>query len=148
MNNSKYLCDQISQTSSDLNINPLPVASPASFKPSSMSAAIRLGRADLVKLLLSRGSSVNREGCHGRRPLHEAAKLGNLGLVELLLGAGAQPDPRSHYGLTPLALAAQGGHREVVEALLLKGGGAIWSCHFLCIVSFDLLAKEKTQINY
>ncbi|XP_024119411.1 dynein heavy chain 12, axonemal isoform X1 [Oryzias melastigma] len=83
--------------------------------------AIRLGRADLVKLLLSRGSSVNREGCHGRRPLHEAAKLGNLGLVELLLGAGAQPDPRSHYGLTPLALAAQGGHREVVEALLLKG---------------------------
>ncbi|XP_023811104.1 ankyrin repeat and SOCS box protein 14 isoform X2 [Oryzias latipes] len=83
--------------------------------------AVRSGRADLVKLLVSQGSGVNLEGCHGRRPLHEAAKLGDLGLVRLLLEAGAQPDPRSHYGLTPLALAAQGGHREVVEALLLKG---------------------------
>lgn len=85
------------------------------------SAAIRSDRTDLMKLLLLQGSKVNQEGCHGRRPLHEASHLGKAALVTLLLGAGAQPDPRSHYGLTPLALAAQGGHLEVVETLLKRG---------------------------
>lgn len=74
-----------------------------------------------MKLLLQQGSKVNQEGCHGRRPLHEASHLGKAALVTLLLGAGAQTDPCSHYGLTPLALAAQGGHLEVVETLLKRG---------------------------
>lgn len=91
------------------------------FSEVSSSAAIRSDRSDLVKLLLHQGSNVNQEGCHGRRPLHEASRLGRSALVTLLLGAGAQPDPRSHYGLTPLALAAQGGHLEVVETLLRRG---------------------------
>lgn len=90
-------------------------------------AAIRSDHADLVKLLLLRGSSVNQAGCHGRRPLHEASKLGNTSLVALLLGAGAHPDPRSNYGLTPLALAAQGGRVEVVDILLRRGGSETWS---------------------
>ncbi len=85
------------------------------------SAAIRSDRSDLVKLLLLRGSRVNQEGCHGRRPLHEASRLGKAALVSLLLEAGARPDPRSHYGITPLALAAQGGHLEVVATLLKTG---------------------------
>lgn len=74
-----------------------------------------------MKLLLQQGSRVNQEGCHGRRPLHEASRLGNAELVTLLLEAGARVDPRSHYGLTPLALAAQGGHLEVVKTLLKRG---------------------------
>lgn len=86
-------------------------------------SAIRSDRSDLVKLLLLRGANVNQEGCHGRRPLHEASRLGKGALVTLLLEARAQPDPRSHYGLTPLALAAQGGHAEVVETLLKRGEG-------------------------
>ena len=67
---------------------------------------------------------MNQQGCHGRRPLHEASKLGKTALVTLLLKAGAHPDPRSNYGLTPLALAAQEGHLEVMEILLKKGGRA------------------------
>lgn len=86
-------------------------------------SAIRSDRSDLVKLLLLRGANVNQEGCHGRRPLHEASRLGKGALVTMLLEARAQPDPRSHYGLTPLALAAQGGHVEVVETLLKRGEG-------------------------
>uniref|UniRef100_A0A3B3H7Z3 Uncharacterized protein n=1 Tax=Oryzias latipes TaxID=8090 RepID=A0A3B3H7Z3_ORYLA len=74
----------------------IPVASAAASN--FLSAAVRSGRADLVKLLVSQGSGVNLEGCHGRRPLHEAAKLGDLGLVRLLLEAGAQPDPRASAG--------------------------------------------------
>lgn len=74
-----------------------------------------------MKLLLHWGAKVNQEGCHGRRPLHEASRLGRAAAVSLLLEAGAQPDPRSHYGLTPLALAAQGGHAQVVEILLKRG---------------------------
>uniref|UniRef100_A0A3Q2FFX2 Uncharacterized protein n=1 Tax=Cyprinodon variegatus TaxID=28743 RepID=A0A3Q2FFX2_CYPVA len=73
-----------------------------------------------MMLLLLRGSSVHQAGCHGRRPLHEAARVGNVELVKLLLEAGARPDPRSNYGFTPLALAAQGGHLEVAEILLRK----------------------------
>ncbi|KAI4791957.1 hypothetical protein KUCAC02_033703 [Chaenocephalus aceratus] len=37
--------------------------------------AIRSGRADLVQLLLLQGSSVDKEGLHGRCPLHEASRL-------------------------------------------------------------------------
>nr|XP_019952510.1 PREDICTED: ankyrin repeat and SOCS box protein 14 [Paralichthys olivaceus] len=88
--------------------------------------AIRSDRPDLVKLLLlQQGSVVNQEGCHGRRPLHEASRLGKAALVTLLLDAGAQPDPHSHYSLTPLALAAQNGHLEVVQMLLKKGADVL-----------------------
>lgn len=90
--------------------------------PTSLSStAIRADHIDLVKLLLQWGSQVNQQGCHGRRPIHEASRLGRVELVSLLLEAGAQPDPRSHYGLTPLALAAQAGHLVVAEMLLKKG---------------------------
>lgn len=87
----------------------------------SSSPAIRSGRADLTKLLLQRGSGVNRGGGRGRGPLHEAARLGKTELVSLLLEAGALTDPRSRDGLTPLALAAQAGRCEVVETLLRRG---------------------------
>lgn len=92
---------------------------------------------------------MNQEGCHGRRPLHEASRLGRSALVTLLLGAGAQPDPRSHYGLTPLALAAQGGHLEVVETLLRRGesqGSLMFnSSMFLKEICLDL--KEQGQVS-
>ncbi|KAF3856751.1 hypothetical protein F7725_017474 [Dissostichus mawsoni] len=87
--------------------------------------AIRSGRADLVQLLLLQGSSVDKEGLHGRCPLHEASRLGNVELVTRLLEAGARPDPRSHYGLTPLALAAQNAHLEVMENLLRRGADVL-----------------------
>ncbi|KAL6112393.1 asb14 [Pungitius sinensis] len=89
--------------------------------------AIRSGRADLTKLLLQqqRGSGLNRGGCRGHGPLHEASRLGKTELVSLLLEAGAPPDPRSHDGLTPLALAAQAGRREVVEMLLRRGADVL-----------------------
>ncbi|XP_033938432.2 ankyrin repeat and SOCS box protein 14-like [Pseudochaenichthys georgianus] len=87
--------------------------------------AIRSGRADLVQLLLLQGSSVDKEGLHGRCPLHEASWLGNVELVTRLLETGARPDPRSHYGLTPLALAAQNAHLEVMENLLRRGADVL-----------------------
>uniref|UniRef100_A0A8C6WQW4 Ankyrin repeat and SOCS box containing 14a n=1 Tax=Neogobius melanostomus TaxID=47308 RepID=A0A8C6WQW4_9GOBI len=98
------------------------------------SAAIRSGRSDLVELLLSSGSRVNGQGCHGRCPLHEAARLGNAPLVELLLKSGARPDPRSHYGLTPLAL------------ILLRKGDRTLPRRFLSSILFEASANGDPEM--
>uniref|UniRef100_A0A3B3ZGF1 SOCS box domain-containing protein n=1 Tax=Periophthalmus magnuspinnatus TaxID=409849 RepID=A0A3B3ZGF1_9GOBI len=114
--------------------------------PPLSSVAIRLGRSDLVELLLSSGSRVNQEGCHGRCPLHEASKLGNSTLVDLLLKSGARPDPRSHYGLTPLALAAQGSHRAVIESLLRKGADVLSQANDEASILFEASAHGDPEM--
>lgn len=118
------------------------------------SAAIRSDRIDLVRLLLLQGATVDQEGHHGRRPLHEASRLGKAAMVTLLLEAGAHPDPRSHYGLTPLALAAQGGHREVVQALLERGEalekvllGPLPVYNVLLFAGADVLSQARDEAS-
>ncbi|KAM9364896.1 dynein axonemal heavy chain 12 [Pholidichthys leucotaenia] len=113
---------------------------------SSLFVAIRSDHRDLVKLLLRWGSSVNQEGCHGRRPLHEASRLGRATLVDLLLEAGARPDPRSHYGLTPLALAAQGGHLEVVQSLLKRGADVLSQAQDEASILFEASASGNPAV--
>jgi ankyrin repeat protein/TPR repeat protein len=66
--------------------------------------AAGLGKLERVRLLLSKGASVDAMDTHGT-PLHAAVVQGQEGIVEALLAAGANPDARVPLGEeTPLVL--------------------------------------------
>lgn len=80
------------------------------------------GSAELVRLLLDRGSRVNDlTGYRERTALMLAAERGEVEIVALLLEHGAFVNARDRDGWTPLLLAVDGGHRPAVERLLAAG---------------------------
>jgi ankyrin repeat protein len=85
------------------------------------SAAV-IGRADIVKLLLSHADidiNINSTTRKRRTPLHEAVSSGHLRVVELLLQhERTNAKLKEFYGHTPLRLAAFGMHLEIANLLL------------------------------
>ena len=79
------------------------------------------GHSDIVKLLLSKGASVEALDYFGDTPLHYAAQGGHTSIVELLLTKGASVETTNNFMDTPLHDAARGGHTSIVELLLMKG---------------------------
>lgn len=72
-----------------------------------------------VRLLLSRGASVNVKQVEGRTPLYQAASLGNgTAIVKLLLAHGADPNIAIANGRTPLMAAAARGDLDTMALLL------------------------------
>jgi ankyrin repeat protein len=79
------------------------------------------GDIDVARLLLERGSDVNRGNDYGWTKLHQAGYGNDRALAELLLAAGARTDLSARGdGGTPLVAALFWGHREVVEVLGLE----------------------------
>ena len=77
------------------------------------------GHADVVALLLERGSDIEIRNKGGLTALHAAAYGGNLEVVELLVSKGASVnDTRNFYKMSPLHAAAEEGHADVVAFLL------------------------------
>ncbi len=77
------------------------------------------GHADVVALLLERGSDIHIRNKGGLTALHAAAYGGNLDVVELLVAKGAAiNDAENFYKMSPLHAAAEEGHAEVVAFLL------------------------------
>jgi ankyrin repeat protein len=75
-----------------------------------------------VRLLLSRGATVNARQAEGRTPLYIAASMGHAGsLVGVLLDSGADPSLATANGMTPLMAAAARGDVEVMKRLVDKG---------------------------
>lgn len=82
-----------------------------------MGNACRLGRADIVALLLDLGMSVDVADDTGVRGLHHAAGNGAIEVVRLLIAHGADIDrPTLHYG-GPMGFAAHFRQREVAALL-------------------------------
>lgn len=91
--------------------------------------AARMGHAEVVKLLLSKGADVTRQGdATGSSPLKEAAYKGHLEVVKALLAAGAQPDFNTDSeGRSPLLWAIIGKEKNapaIIEALLKAGANS------------------------
>jgi hypothetical protein len=89
--------------------------------------AIDLGSCAMVKLLLKRGASIDRELDMGllRTPLQRAAEIGDFDIVQYLIEKGAMLDTVPPYGGgTALQLAAMSGHVGIA-ALLIEHGANV-----------------------
>ena len=94
-----------------------------------ISAAARLGKADLLRNLLRNGASPDEPSPHGCTALHEAVIYNNIDCALLLIKAGANIEARlamsgsEHH--TCLTHAATSERLEMTE-MLLKNGANIW----------------------
>ncbi|RGP78322.1 hypothetical protein FLONG3_3458 [Fusarium longipes] len=82
------------------------------------------GKADIAKLLLENGSSIEVTNEDGATALSSAASLGRTQMVKLLLEHGAQLETRDLYHETPLFSAVRGNWTETA-ALLVDHGADI-----------------------
>lgn len=76
--------------------------------------------ADLVRLLLESGASVNVKETNGETALHAACFYGNLDSVKALVEHGAEINITSNTGLTPLHEACRQRKNPGVVAFLLE----------------------------
>ena len=76
----------------------------------------------VVDLLLSHGSDVNRRDCHYSTPLFLTVANGDhcVEIVQMLISYGAHPDFTSRHKLTPLMLATMKGYDHMCRLLLHK----------------------------
>ncbi|KAL2853309.1 ankyrin repeat-containing domain protein [Aspergillus pseudoustus] len=77
--------------------------------------------AEIVKMLVDRGASVDPVSHTRVTPLSMAASVGDEALVQLFLAKNATANISDHSGHTPLFLAAWWGHGPVVRLLLDNG---------------------------
>ncbi|RYP58524.1 hypothetical protein DL770_010407 [Monosporascus sp. CRB-9-2] len=84
--------------------------------------AARIGQAEFIKALVSRGVSVDSKGAFGATALHFAALEKNDSLVKDLIGMGANLNTQTMSGQTALHIAAQ--NDDVATATLLLNNGA------------------------
>lgn len=85
--------------------------------------AAQQGHADVVRMLLMRGASIDAtDNVDRRTPLLQAAQEGHTEVVRALLEHGADIEARNaSNGATPLFVASARGHAEVVKLLLDAG---------------------------
>jgi ankyrin repeat protein len=86
-----------------------------------LSNAVVGNDADRVKLLLSKGATVNALDTQGMAPLHHAARTRNSTLVALLAESGGDVNERDSDGFTPLLHAINRNHVPTIEMLAKKG---------------------------
>ncbi|MBL0265779.1 MAG: ankyrin repeat domain-containing protein [Leptospiraceae bacterium] len=74
------------------------------------------GNLEMVKLLISKRTDINKRNKYGNTPLHYASIAGHLEIVKYLLSNGAN-NLKSNSGKTPLDFARDKEHVEIVSAL-------------------------------
>jgi len=74
-------------------------------------------KADIVRLLLSRGAKIDARNSFGESALHNAARYGMTESARVLVEAGADINARDNRDTTPLMNAAFDGHLGVVNLL-------------------------------
>ena len=88
-------------------------------------------RADILKILLDNGSSINQRDSQGNTVLHLASMQTQDKVVKFLLDRGAEVDAENIWKETPLQKAAEIGSVTIFEILLEAGA--------------DLNHKDKIQ---
>ncbi|CAB1327193.1 unnamed protein product, partial [Coregonus sp. 'balchen'] len=82
--------------------------------------ASRLGKTEIVQLLLQHMAHPDASTTNGYTPLHIAAREGQLETTAVLLEAGASHSLATKKGFTPLHVAAKYGSLEVAKLLLQR----------------------------
>jgi len=85
-------------------------------------SAAMLGRAEPLKLLVTRNRPAASSVAYGRSALHWAAESGSVPAVETLLAAGAKLDASDRAGLSALGAALRSNRTAVVTQLRARGG--------------------------
>ncbi|RHZ56270.1 uncharacterized protein CDV56_104947 [Aspergillus thermomutatus] len=89
---------------------------------SPLGGAVKLKRADMVRLLLEHGADPNMVRPNPRPPLCEAVMAGSYAIAQQLLSAGANTELADRgSGMTALHLAASLGRIQFVRLLLREG---------------------------
>jgi ankyrin repeat protein len=84
-------------------------------------SAVKAGKVDTVRALLTQRADANSPEVDGTTALHYAAHFDNLAAADLLIKAGANTRAANRYGATPLWLACINGSAPMVERLLKAG---------------------------
>jgi len=84
-------------------------------------SAVKLGRKEIVAVLLDRGADVNIRDAHSSTALHVAAFWGREEIAKLLIEHKADVNASTDRGVTPLHEAARLGSPGVAEVLLAAG---------------------------
>lgn len=90
-----------------------------------LTLAASFGYAEVVRLILERGESMDRKGDVFLAAMYSACQFGHNDAVRVLLEHGADvnallPDPENNF-LTPLQVASREGSSQVVRTLLNRG---------------------------
>ncbi len=77
--------------------------------------AAKWGKANMVQLLLDKGSNLESKTRDGLTPLHCAARSGHENVVEIMIQRGAPISAKTKNGLAPLHMASQGDHVDAAK---------------------------------
>lgn len=91
---------------------------------SPLSAMVKSGNSDMVKLLLQYGAHINAIDNNGYTALHYAVELGYANIAEILILGGAEANSISNNNETPVYIALKNNDIKMTE-LLIKNGGEI-----------------------
>lgn len=86
--------------------------------------AAEKGHADILALLLQKGSPVDAGNVNGTTPLHYACFNNHLACVKLLLKKGADVNKANKQSMTPLSYAVLKNNDKVAAFLLQQGAAA------------------------
>uniref|UniRef100_A0A3B3XRW2 Uncharacterized protein n=1 Tax=Poecilia mexicana TaxID=48701 RepID=A0A3B3XRW2_9TELE len=104
--------------------------------------ASRLGKTEIVQLLLQHMAHPDAATTNGYTPLHISAREGQVETASVLLEAGT--NILTNQGVTPLHLASQEGHTHMTSLLISKGAqinvstkeaGILWAGEHLGLIS-------------
>ena len=106
--------------------------------------AVRSNNTEMVRLLLSKGASLQVTDNEGQTALHRAVRTNNRELLTVLLRSGGSSgdviNQKTKAGRTPLHLAVRSDQPEMVTLLLEEGADAGipdaqgWSCLHLAVI--------------
>lgn len=101
---------------------------PPFFSDSPLTLAIRCGRPEVVRELISFGANINEQGFYSLTPLAIAAERGQVDIIQALLDAGARINSESD-GYTALMRACIGKSHKATKLLLEAGADPKLSRH-------------------
>eukprot|EP01155_Anaeramoeba_flamelloides_P052660 Anaeramoba_flamelloidesc42828_g3_i2.p1 GENE.c42828_g3_i2~~c42828_g3_i2.p1 ORF type:complete len:208 (-),score=36.60 c42828_g3_i2:163-786(-) len=84
----------------------------------------RLGKIDILRLLISKGADIHSKTNDGRNPLHFAVLNGNKEVIRILIENGANIDEPKRDGNTPLHIAASNGMTDTTVLLIKEFGSS------------------------
>lgn len=108
--------------------------------------AVEYGAADLARMLLDAGASVDARNFVGETPLHFAAKKNHADLARMLLDAGAVVDAKDDEGKTPLHKACESGNVAVAGALIEAGANMYARNRYGTTIPLDLAFRREDNI--